>query len=207
MATESEDLQTETPFPSEEEIQEHADNVPARPSISRSDVPLLAWNSIIKVVADAEPIHAAGVAGLLVIFILSIFGRIGSLIVGVLAGLLLHASLERRRDNVRLHDLTDKLAVPRSAAQREVLVLMYSECLIPGTSRRYNTPKDKFGASLFLGSRGPRLRRLVVQSSFCRHRIPLSISTITRITSQFLCSTRTIKSPGRNGHVGHHVCI
>ena len=134
MATESEDLQTETPFPVEEETQEHTDNVPERPSSSRSDVPLLAWNSIIKVVAEAEPIHAAGVAGLLVIFILSIFGRIGSLILGVLAGLLLHASLERRRDNVRLHDLTDKLAVPESAAQPEVLVLMYSECLTPGTS-------------------------------------------------------------------------
>jgi hypothetical protein len=134
MATESEDLQTETPFPAEEDTQEHTDSARARPSSSRSDVPLLAWNSIIKVVADAEPIHAAGVAGLLVILILSIFGRIGSLIVGVLAGLLLHATLERRRDNVRLHDLTDKLAVPESAAQREVLVLMYSECLTPGTS-------------------------------------------------------------------------
>jgi hypothetical protein len=134
MATESEDLQTENPFPAEEETQERTDSAPARPSSSRSDIPLLAWNSIIKVVADAEPIHAAGVAGLLVIFILSIFGRIGSLIVGVLAGLLLHASLERRRDNVRLHDLTDKLAIPESAVQREVLVLMYSECLTPGTS-------------------------------------------------------------------------
>jgi len=134
MASESEDLQPESLFPAEEETQVRTDSAPARPSSSRSDVPLLAWNSIVKVVADAEPIHAAGVAGLLVILILSIFGRIGSLIVGVLAGLLLHASVERRRDNVHLHDLTDKLVVPESAAQREVLDLMYSDSLTLGTS-------------------------------------------------------------------------
>jgi hypothetical protein len=134
MASESEDLQPENPLPAEEETQEHTDSAPVRPSSSRSDVPLLAWNSVVKLVADAEPIHAAGVAGLLVILVLSIFGRIGSLIVGVLAGLLLHASFERQRDNVKLQDVTDKLAVPESAARREVPALLDSESLTLGTS-------------------------------------------------------------------------
>ena len=60
---------------------------------------ILAWASVIQVLADAEPVTAAGVGGVLVIIVLSVFGRIGSLIVGVLAGLLLHASIEKRRDS------------------------------------------------------------------------------------------------------------
>ena len=119
------------PLQTKKEAPEHADSIPREPL--SSDVPL-AWNSIIKVLADAEPIHAAGVVGLLLILTLSVFGRVGSLIVGVLAGLLLHASLERQRDNVRLPDLTDKLPFPESAVQREVLVLISSESLTLGTS-------------------------------------------------------------------------
>lgn len=119
MASETDDVLPETPNTAEEGTQRHSDTAPTRPSTS--DGPLLAWNSIVKLVADAEPIHAAGVAGLLVIFLLSIFGRIGSLVVGVLAGLLLQSSFERRRDNVRTQDLTDKFPIRESATQREVL--------------------------------------------------------------------------------------
>jgi len=125
MASEKEDVLPESQNTTEEMTQGHYDTDTARPSSSH--VPLLAWNSIIKLVADAEPIHAAGVAGLLVIFVLSIFGRIGSLIVGVLAGLLLHASLERRRDNVHLQDLTGNFPIPESATQREVLTSWIGE--------------------------------------------------------------------------------
>jgi hypothetical protein len=55
------------------------------------------WTSIIRLLADAEPRTAAGVAGVLVVIVLFVFGRVGSLIVGVFTGLLLHASLEKRQ--------------------------------------------------------------------------------------------------------------
>ena len=125
MASEKEELLPETQNIAEETNHGHSEIESAGPS--SNDVPLLAWNSVINLVADAEPIHAAGVAGLLVILLVSIFGRIGSLAVGVLAGLLLHASLERRRDNVRLQDLTDKFRIPDSIIQREVLASIYFE--------------------------------------------------------------------------------
>jgi hypothetical protein len=74
--------------------------VPRPGSQGTSDVPLLAWNSIIKTLADVEPVMAAGIVSVVVILVLWIFGRAGSLIVGVLGGVLLHASLDRRRDVV-----------------------------------------------------------------------------------------------------------
>jgi len=61
---------------------------------------LLAWNTAVNVLADAEPATAAGVAGLFVILVLVIFGRIGSLLVGILGGLLLHASFEKKRGGI-----------------------------------------------------------------------------------------------------------
>ena len=63
-------------------------------------IPLLAWNTVVNVLADAEPATAAGVAGLFVILVLVIFGRIGSLLVGILGGLLLHASFEKKRGGI-----------------------------------------------------------------------------------------------------------
>jgi hypothetical protein len=60
-------------------------------------IPVLAWNTVLNLLADAEPATAGGVAGVLVILVLTVFGRLGSLIVGILGGLLLHASFEKKR--------------------------------------------------------------------------------------------------------------
>ena len=77
------------------EAPSEGDDAPNGPKI-----PLLAWNTVVNVLADAEPATAAGVAGLFVILVLVIFGRIGSLLVGILGGLLLHASFEKKRGGI-----------------------------------------------------------------------------------------------------------
>src|SRR5579859_2329076 len=69
---------------------------------------LLAWDSMVKVLADADPVMAAGIAGGVALLVLVIFGRIGSLIVGLLGGLLLHASIERRRDDATWREKFNK---------------------------------------------------------------------------------------------------
>src|SRR5438046_10674754 len=107
MSTEREDLPSDTANSPDPEDHDEMDADTTRPSneggLNKS---ILAWTSVIQVLADAEPLTAAGVGGLLLIIVLSIFGRLGSLIVGVLAGLLLHASFELRRDSATtLHDL------------------------------------------------------------------------------------------------------
>jgi hypothetical protein len=82
--------------------------------------PILDWTSIIRVLSDVEPVTAAGVSGLLAIIILSVFGRIGCLVVGLLGGLLLHASIEKRRDHSAWkeqfnREYDDKPAISREA--------------------------------------------------------------------------------------------
>jgi hypothetical protein len=62
-------------------------------------IPVLAWNTVVNLLADAEPATAGGVAGVLVILVLTVFGRLGFVIVGILGGLLLHASFEKRGAN------------------------------------------------------------------------------------------------------------
>jgi hypothetical protein len=57
-----------------------------------------AWTSVIRILTDVEPTMAAGAAGILAIVVISVFGRIGCLVVGVLGGLLLHASIDKRKD-------------------------------------------------------------------------------------------------------------
>ena len=79
------------------------------------------WSSIVRIFAEAEPTTAAGAGGLLIVILLSVFGRIGSLIVGVIAGLLLHASLEKRRDDVVLQEITSRYPLEKEfPIQREV---------------------------------------------------------------------------------------
>jgi hypothetical protein len=87
-----------------------------------SNVPLFAWSSIIKTLADAEPVAAAGIVGVVVILVLWVFGRVGSLIVGVLGGVLLHASLDKRRDVVTgLHNFLRDTPPEEVKIEREVI--------------------------------------------------------------------------------------
>jgi hypothetical protein len=89
----------------------------AKPSV-------LAWNTVVNLLADAEPMRAAGVAGILVILVLTIFGRVGSLVVGLLGGLLLHASLEKKRGGNNfswLSKYTDEQTSDKKTVPREVL--------------------------------------------------------------------------------------
>lgn len=85
--------------------------------------PILAWNTVVNLLADAEPRKAAGVAGILVILVLTIFGRVGSLVVGLLGGLLLHASLEKKRGSNNfswLSKYTDEQTSDKKTVPREV---------------------------------------------------------------------------------------
>ena len=87
--------------------------------------PLLTVESTIKFLADVEPHTAAGIGGLMIIIVLAIFGRIGSLIVGLLAGLLIHASLERRRGNIEVWKAQDM----QTTVQKEVVLVTLSSNL------------------------------------------------------------------------------
>lgn len=121
MSTETEGHSSDTinlPNP-EDEIKLNAE--PLGPSAEGGlNQSILAWASVIQVLADAEPVTAAGIGGVLVIIVLSVFGRIGSLIVGVLAGLLLHASIEKRRDSAPAYRELPKFPPePESILDRE----------------------------------------------------------------------------------------
>ena len=89
----------------------------SQPSIQGA--PLLTLSSVLNFFADAELHTVAGIGGLIVVIVLTIFGRIGSLIVGVLAGLLIHASLEKRQENKELW----KLPATEVAVRKEVILL------------------------------------------------------------------------------------
>jgi hypothetical protein len=103
----------------------HDGEVPRPASQAASNVPLLAWSSILKTLADAEPVTAAGVGGVIVILVLWIFGRVGSLIVGVLAGVLLHASLERKGDDRARHTFVRESSPQEVKVQQEVIHKKY----------------------------------------------------------------------------------
>jgi len=102
--------------------QDETEKVPL-PAEHSSTAPVLAWNSLVAFLADVEPIPAAGIAGIIVIFVLTIFGSIGALVVGFLGGALLHASVDKRKeeaswkDRLRSHLLRSETEVPK---QREV---------------------------------------------------------------------------------------
>jgi hypothetical protein len=121
MNAESEDPRSgQADYPNYEEILTQNSAPSQSPSAGGANASILAWTSVIRFFADAEPVTAAGVAGLLVIVILFLFGRIGSLIVGVLAGLLIHASLEKQRENISWWQLKGFFSEAELVPQREV---------------------------------------------------------------------------------------
>ena len=129
MSTEREDLPSDTANSPDPEDHDEMDADTTRPSNERGlNKSILAWTSVIQVLADAEPLTAAGVGGLLLIIVLSIFGRLGSLIVGVLAGLLLHASFEKRRDSATTYkELFPFSPEPEPIRYWEVWPVLYFE--------------------------------------------------------------------------------
>jgi hypothetical protein len=112
------DLQTDTPDPAKEDVQDKTSETSAAPRLLEdSSVPLVtAGSAVVRLLADIEPTPAAGIAAVAVIIILSLFGRVGSLVIGLLVGLLLHAAIERRRDTIQWHPHaqlpSDSSAVP-----------------------------------------------------------------------------------------------
>jgi hypothetical protein len=144
-----------------------------RSRLASSNAPILAWDSVIRILADADPISAAAIAGVVMVIILTVFGRVGSLVVGVLAGLLLHATIEKRN----AHDPWQRLSnytETELAVQQDVWFRVF--VLTLGTPSRYHTTKDQHGTPLFLGSCDSRLSGFMVQSSFARRRVSLCMS-------------------------------
>ena len=128
MSIEREDLPSDTGNPPDPEDHDKLDTDIPRPSSEGGLKSILAWTSIIQVLADVEPLTAAGVGGLLLIIVLSIFGRLGSLIIGVLAGLLLHASFEKRRDSATTYkELFPFAPGPEPIRYWEVWPVLYFE--------------------------------------------------------------------------------
>lgn len=171
-------------------------------------VPILAWNIVVNLLADADPMTAAAVVGVLIILVLTIFGKVGSLFIGLLGGLLLQASFEKKRHNddfkwsPRL--TSEQASVKETSPSREVyLSLIY---LIVGFSRRYPT-EDEPCAPLFLGPTHSRLCRLVVRSIILRYGIPLRMPPLSRVHRLLLHRPRSIQNPIRNRHVIRHVLI
>ena len=76
---------------------------------------------MVKFLADLEPVPAAGIAGIIVILVLAIFGNIGALVVGLLGGALLHASIEKKKEQTSWKDRFSAELVPVEAKPREVL--------------------------------------------------------------------------------------
>ena len=171
-------------------------------------VPILAWNAVINLFADADPMTAAVVVGVLVILVLTIFGRVGSLFIGLLGGLLLRASFEKKRhsDDFKWSPRfkSEQASGEKTSLLREVPLLLIF--LIVGFSGRYPT-EDEHRAPLFLGPTYSGLRRLVVWSIILRYRIPLRMPSLPRIHRFLLHRPCSIQSPIRNCHVIHHVLI
>jgi len=171
-------------------------------------VPLLAWNAVVNLLADADPMTAAVVVGVLVILVLTMFGRVGSLFIGLLGGLLLHASFEKKRHNDDFkwspRFTSEQTLGEETLPSRDVsLSLIY---LIVGFSRRYPT-EDEPRAPLFLGLTHSRLCGLVVWSIIIRYRIPFRMPSLPRVHRLLLHRPRSIQSPIRNRHAIHHVLI
>jgi hypothetical protein len=87
---------------------------------SDASASVVAWESVIRVVADAEPVPAAGAAGVIILIVLALFGRFGGLVIGVITGLLLHAGLEKRREMTLLHQAPSTTFSGKEIIPREV---------------------------------------------------------------------------------------
>lgn len=154
MSTKSQDQQSgRGDFPNREEDLTQ-NTVPSRPpSAGGLNASILSWASAVRILADAEPVTAAGVASLLVIVILFLFGRIGSLVIGVLAGLLIHAGLEKQRENVSLWQLTSGSSHAELVPQREVYrlwsIIIPRIRSQPSSQRRQTWQFDIFWTYLF----------------------------------------------------------
>ena len=96
---------TETTSPGKEDAQENTNEpLAGEPGSEKpSNAPLLTLNSILRLLADIEAKPAAGIAAVAAVLVLSLFGRVGSLVIGLLAGLLIHAAIERRRETIQWH--------------------------------------------------------------------------------------------------------
>lgn len=89
--------------------------------LRESSTSAVTWSALVKFLADLEPVPAAGIAGIIVILVLTIFGNIGALVVGLLGGALLHASIEKKKEETSWKDRFSAELVPVEAKPREVL--------------------------------------------------------------------------------------
>jgi len=101
------DQQSHTPNAVKEDVQEkmeEAEASPARPlAMVEGANPqlLLTWTAAVRLLADLEAAPAAIIAAVAVVIVLSLFGRVGSLVMGLVCGLLIHAAIERKRDTIQ----------------------------------------------------------------------------------------------------------
>jgi len=101
------DQQSDTPNPVKEHLREKTgeeEESPARPLVlveGANPQLILTWTAIVRLLADLEAAPAAIIAAVAVVIVLSLFGRVGSLVIGLLAGLLIYAAIERRRDTIQ----------------------------------------------------------------------------------------------------------
>ena len=101
------DQQSDTPDPVKDDVREkmkEEETSPARPlAMVEGANPqlILTWTAAVRLLADLEAAPAAVIAAVAVVIILSLFGRVGSLVMGLLSGLLIHAAIERRRDTIQ----------------------------------------------------------------------------------------------------------
>jgi hypothetical protein len=139
----------------------------AQPDVEATNAPLLTWNAVVRVLADIEAKPAAAIAAVAVVLVLSLFGRVGSLVVGLLGGLLIHAATERKRDAIQYRTRERELAfAPESESvvlhAREaippLLYCMLTKVVLP----RHYPPQDEPRPPLLLGPSDPGLCRLVV---------------------------------------------
>jgi len=114
------------------------ENVETKTSVeSTSDAAILSWESAIAYFANAEPLPAAGIAGVIVIFLVSVFGNIGALVVGSIAGALLHASIDRRKlvehESWKKERLTIADRLEPESSEQQTVYPHYSPLLIDRT--------------------------------------------------------------------------
>jgi hypothetical protein len=102
MDAETADPQRDAPETTKQDAQDKAkETSDVQPAVEASNAPLLSWNAVVRALADIEAKPAAAIAAVAVVLVLSLFGRVGSLVVGLLGGLLIHAAIERKRDAVQ----------------------------------------------------------------------------------------------------------
>lgn len=154
---------------SEDLLKEHAEEPP---HFQAEATPLLnqIWDTVVRVLADADPLRAGGAAGLVVIVLLFVFGRFGSLVLGLVIGLLLHAAIERRASHSvwRLGDRRGSRAgleaISGDSENQELVLMLFSNDLSLATKRRHHSSQDTAGFAVSMGSCHPRLCGVVVLS-------------------------------------------